>query len=830
MKMKRKFSVILAALLSMSLILSGIIFADNTDLTEISETEDAASGIALSVNEAASGDEVISENEAVSEDAAAAEIEIGNSTKMTTLATNDITAFADESRNVYVANLDETDIWKAAGKKSGNPIAVFTDKGRISNSTAVSAYYKEEIPGNAFTGDIKKGYFILSDAQKDYADEQLLDTSFVAQNADGDMLMSIYFGDDKNTEHSLVLDYQFTAPKAGRVFLTTKENIKSSIGSGGKITYNVNKYKVGANGNNSGSIALTGNTEMNSIGEKAYTTVVTEVEAGQEIHFATYNTGTNMPTVSGEHYVKWTPVVVYADDKPVVSDVSYDRESGELTFTTNKANMAKENLKLYIENEEATPFVIERLDTVNQSAGIYKAVLSKTDREEQFVPGTKFCVKVFEEIKSDEISAVLQNESDPVIFEVEGERYRYRASDSFDAANKNSDPIWRWQYKDALTGYADLPTNTYVNLGMRIPDGETSYVAGQAYTKTSENQRLAVGKFIMIPQNAAHASSSGNANESAVRTFTAPNSGIVTISAADPNRESKVWGGMSASNKNSPDMKIFKNDVQVWPEGGGSFSFEYVAQKDNANKEQEFEPFNLDISEGDKLHFEISAKGNWWGNSLYWNPVVTYNAIEPKLVNQNFANGEEYVPNYKFTMEFDKEMAAIAKEDIAIDNGAEVNSVSLDRTNKKLTMDFSKVQSGGLYNVTIGGLRYATVTDAKYSFTRKFSFVGGGAVSANNITLVGGTLQNGDNTVTADINNSDDSAAVTATLIVAVMKGTKDDYEIESVSAVTDTQITGVKTLSATVNIPDAQGRFIRVVAVDDRDSLNAYADAVDFS
>lgn len=421
----------------------------------------------------------------------------------------------------------------------------------------------------------------------------------------------------------------------------------------------------------------------------------------------------------------------------------------------------------------------------------------------------------------------------------------YQASKSY-SASKNTDEIWRQQYSEAgdkYTIYTDLHiTSWHGTEAMVYGSGTGSETRWTPYTMSNGGDwRLAIGKYVMVADNDGR-SSSTKGTKIAVRTFTAPSSGYVEISAIDPQGLSRAHSGgsgnqvgASISIKKSEADKIteYKEDgenklkcedtTQIWPEDGSKMTINW----NSGDNYKELEPFTIAVNKGDKLHFEAEVGGNWWGATVYWDPVVTYKVIFPEPTSTNFEDGGTYAPNYTYEMEFDKKMTEVSASDITIDGGANVKSVEMRNGGKTIAVTFGGLKENTDYKVTVGGLIYDALEDKDLTSSYSFGFTTGKMIELGEVTIDGSAVSAGKNTVTAAVNNSGDEMDVT--LVVCVMKGTKSDYTVETVKYVKK-KIGAHDSISADVNVDSADGQFVRALLVDSVTSLKPYAEAKDFS
>lgn len=408
----------------------------------------------------------------------------------------------------------------------------------------------------------------------------------------------------------------------------------------------------------------------------------------------------------------------------------------------------------------------------------------------------------------------------------------YKASDSYSASG-NIDSVWRLQYKNDNIIYTDLTKTGWSNLNVAA-DGKT-VTAGDSWKINDYQNGFAVSKYLMVGGNVADGDATVN-SDVAVKTFTVPKSGYVTIGASDPNGNSKVWSNLTSVNNPGASISVSKTEAgddkyltteMIWPKDGKAYQFKWDENNQEKCSEVEFEPITVRVNAGDKLHFETAAKdGNWWGMVVYWDPIVSYKAVFPEAVDKNFEDGGRYAPNYEYSMEFDDDMAPLSTENIKIDGGASVKSAEVNE-GRRVTFSFDGIKEGVRYNVTVSGLRYDTVDDPNMSEPYTFSFIGGSAVEALNARLGTPHIKAGENKVYVSVNNSG-AEKCSASMLVCLMKGTADNYEVESVNYVSRDDIGANDTMSVSVEVDDSNDRFIRVLVVKSVNGLCPYAEAMD--
>ena len=122
----------------------------------------------------------------------------------------------------------------------------------------------------------------------------------------------------------------------------------------------------------------------------------------------------------------------------------------------------------------------------------------------------------------------------------------YNASDVYDTST-NTDSVWRWQYRNPETKipYTDLDKAGWNNRDMDV--NGRNYRAEQSWKINDYGNGFAVSKYLMVGGNRSDGGGWASA-DTAVRTFIAPNSGSITITACGPTdaENGKVWGAITS--------------------------------------------------------------------------------------------------------------------------------------------------------------------------------------------------------------------------------------------------------------------------------------------
>ncbi len=538
-------------------------------------------------------------------------------------------------------------------------------------------------------------------------------------------------------------------------------------------------------------------------------------------------------------YIHWNPVVTYKSIYPTVeslsaSDNDFKTAGLKQTYTVKYKeeieSISKDNIKISGALKDGS--------ALTKEPTVKELVFSKENNSAEFSfsgleKGASYIVELsgmkFNNMNTDEYKYTFEFSTRDA-----SEFASYKASDSYsETSNENS--VWKWQYMNDDITYVDLPRAASGGSSVNAGAAQQGFSVGKAWTNTSGWwYGLGVGKYVMVGGNQANASYVST-SDMAVRTFIAPSSGYVEITACDPDGESKIWSNMSSTNSPGATLSIkkteaddikFMNRQRVWPEKS-DYVFRWDGSLSDGGRGYEFKPVTVAVNKGDRIHFEASSMaGNWWGQVVYWDPVVTYKAIFPENSVNNFEDGGVYAPNFEYTMEFNDDMAELSADNITIDNEASVKTVELTDGNT-VKFSFSNIKQGIKYNVTVNGLRYDSVSDETMSVPYTFTFYGGKTVEAYGAFLSNGHIAKGRNSVTVNVNNSDEKEC-SAAMLVCLMRGTADDYEVESVKYVSRNDIGANDRMNIDIDVPDETDRFIRVLVVNSIGGLKPYSEIMD--
>ena len=407
-----------------------------------------------------------------------------------------------------------------------------------------------------------------------------------------------------------------------------------------------------------------------------------------------------------------------------------------------------------------------------------------------------------------------------------GDKRIFRASDSY-SDEENGDNVWRWQFYDVSEAeYKDLTYHIGSNSGFGDYNEETGeYNAGTSWNEVNNAQGVSVGRKILRPTvqpgAATNEEKDGNARvrrDYAVRTFTAPSKGNVSIGTSEGWLE-----GLTANF--GTHLRIMYHpasggeSIQIWPEEPGWL---------NVIGKYPFAPIEIDLNKDDRLTFEnafiYSAGGQSpWYSKAYWDPVVEYNTILPVMVSAEPADGAADLPlNLEHIFTFDNEIAEVAAKDIKVyiisgtgeieECDAFCKTVITEGCNVGFILGGLKPYTG--YLVKIQNVRYGNLSE-ETGAEQAISFTTGSIVNINSLTY-------SDGKVICEINNSADTAAAAAVL-AAVCKGTESKYTIETMYYSVRNDIGEDDRIEVSVNVPDGSDYFIKAIVLEDMEKARAY-------
>lgn len=405
----------------------------------------------------------------------------------------------------------------------------------------------------------------------------------------------------------------------------------------------------------------------------------------------------------------------------------------------------------------------------------------------------------------------------------------FKASDYYySASSKNPNAPWQWGYydvseKEYVLFYDVSDSITELSASdvkdrYTFPNGTIADYSG--FTKGGNANSGAVNKFWMVAPTIRENALS----KYVVKTFSAFESGDLTITSEDYNGNNYIRGltFLNSQSRFGPDVRIIKektngDEVLVWPNNNENISV-------RPNSEILFEPVNVNISKGEKLHFILDASksisdetGYALENSvIYWNPIVTYNEIHSTLVSQYPLDGAKDIDaDTEFVLTYDMDICSASKNDIVIDGGAEVDYVITN--GKNLCFAFKNLKELETYTVKVKNIKPFNMPQDN-NYEHSFSFTTGLYTSVDDFSVNDGAnvLSDGLNTVSTTLRNTvGESYKSNAVVIVALCKGTQNDYIIEEVNLKVYEDFTGSEDVLIKVDVPDASGRFLKIIAVD---------------
>lgn len=241
-------------------------------------------------------------------------------------------------------------------------------------------------------------------------------------------------------------------------------------------------------------------------------------------------------------------------------------------------------------------------------------------------------------------------------YEVPSEKYQ--ASEYYDTSKVENGP-WACQYYDAATRtYKNMAQNIGWTSGFGEDGGQGDAWLSADKNPLADQEKLtanwsglmtltpAVGKYKLRPEvNEDSKGYVARMMPRAVRTFTAPNTGRIKITADDGNGNSRILGTKN-DDIGGAFVRIMYNGRMIWPNSSsldgvqipgvtknsdgvyesadgcmaaddGASAYGYVSQ----------EELTLDVKKGDKIYFEVhngTLKYNFWNKFVYWDPIVEY--------------------------------------------------------------------------------------------------------------------------------------------------------------------------------------------------------------
>lgn len=303
----------------------------------------------------------------------------------------------------------------------------------------------------------------------------------------------------------------------------------------------------------------------------------------------------------------------------------------------------------------------------------------------------------------------------------------YRASEAFVAKEgMYNQPPWQWEaYDTTNSAYAPLMGGTTVFDNSKgsypVPAGDED--GAFCFKRAADNASTAVGKYWMTPDRKNKADLK---RYYAVRTFTAPNTGNITISAAgitDADTDAdKILGQVKGTGKGGDVRLMLESggiNTQIWPENG----WQNVPRSDCII----FSPLTINIKQGDKLHFEAAdstASGSTAYNmAIYWDPVVRYNSLV--TIRDFQPSVTENLPlSQIFTIITEDEMEPVSASDVSINGTTEATVRDFSFMNgDTISFAFDGLAYSGTYEVEIHGLKPVGGSGAGESYRFTFTTI-----------------------------------------------------------------------------------------------------------
>lgn len=277
------------------------------------------------------------------------------------------------------------------------------------------------------------------------------------------------------------------------------------------------------------------------------------------------------------------------------------------------------------------------------------------------------------------------------------------------------------------------------------------------------------------------------------------------------------------SEKSAPLSENRKYSVKllIYPKDGGYTADAFVSNEQILNRE----PVSLNgFSEMNRLSVGVHG---------YDSPNVArmfaLNGIEfkccftPKLVSCDSAFKKLPAGNAVVTVSFDTPASDDPKA-YSISDDAQITDAELtDEYTAKLFV--SGLKNGNTYTLGFEGIKnddgYGCLDTAVFEVVKK--------IEVTDISLSGGGLTSGQNTVTAKIKNTT-AEKLCATLIVLVCEEKDGDYRIKSVVTAADADVSADDSITADFSLESTEKRFVRVLLIDSADGMNVLCDEVTYN
>ena len=378
---------------------------------------------------------------------------------------------------------------------------------------------------------------------------------------------------------------------------------------------------------------------------------------------------------------------------------------------------------------------------------------------------------------------------------------RYQASDYYDNSGK-SNPLtvdgeapWTWESYDRKTKTYTPLASFNSSRGYAIVGGWNAVTAVDASAMYGDTRQNGQGGFA-----ADETYSYAWQRYFPVRTFTAPESGKVTISADG--------GIITAPSTAAPNLRILLERsgefTQLWPEEGWKAV--------NASAPIHFSPVVQNVIKGDKLHFELSAEeagtGNCWNMIANWDPVVAYNEKHPTVTGISPEDGAVNVPgNTEFVVTFAEEICEPLVQDVEIDGNAAVADVWRENGNEvHILLDSTTLKERTAYTLRLKNIRLKMMDEIN-SFEQSIAF------TTADYTVFGEFSRSGASVILPINNTLGESRPVSVTVIAVLCSGTPEQYTIKSAHYKTEV-ITGKTNMTVALDAVPRDGEFVKAAAV----------------
>lgn len=217
---------------------------------------------------------------------------------------------------------------------------------------------------------------------------------------------------------------------------------------------------------------------------------------------------------------------------------------------------------------------------------------------------------------------------------------------------KNDDPVWQFIYRNNISNNAykayAYDNNSAGNATQDFvapvlnEDGTYDYsykAASGAHIRvfcdstTNAYARNVIGKYWMRPAVATESNPKQDANNRLVKSFTAPKSGNITITAEDMLGDSKIYNRkLDSTNTKGAVVNILKWSADGKNEVIWTHTFAYDAETTPADGVAvlDFENITTNVNKGEQIWFMVSAATGHsaYAKQVFWNPVVVYNSVD----------------------------------------------------------------------------------------------------------------------------------------------------------------------------------------------------------